>query len=195
MDTAIVRDLLNLDKIKIQRPSDLQICFGQVQKPVRKKEGPVVSLYFIKTYGNEKALLENEDISDATVAYDQYGKPEVMLKFNQYGTKKWATLTQNNINRPLAIIVNNNVISAPNVLSAIEGGSASISGNYTIDECKLLSTSLKSNKLPTNLSILSSTIKPDTSDNNLNRKLLVAFISFVVAAGIAFFIFKTLKST
>jgi preprotein translocase subunit SecD len=81
------------------------------------------------------------------------------------------------------------------VLSEIPNGAATISGVYTMDECKLLSIGLKSNKLPAKLSIASSTVKPDDYDYNLNRKLLVAFITFVVAAGIAFFIFKTLKST
>ncbi len=135
-DSTAVRMLFNVEKVKHVTPFGLQICYGAFGNDLRKtqnKGDQFLPLYFLKTKGSpDKALLENEDITSATQGFDQYGKVEIYMKFNGYGSRKWATMTRQNMGRPIAIIINNTVISAPTVISAIEDGSSSITGNYTL---------------------------------------------------------------
>jgi len=144
---------------------------------------------------NEKSLLENEDIENAGFEYSSDGNPEVSIQFKENATRRWAAMTRKNIGLNIGIIINNKIIAAPNVSAPVEDGKTVLSGSYTIEECRILSTALKTNILNTKLSILSSSINQDKDNYELKRKLLTGLLSFVIASGIAFFVFKTLKST
>lgn len=195
-DTATVRKIFVLEKIKQSGPADMQVCFGEpIKKENRKNEDWQTDLYFLKTYGSpEKALLENEDVSEAEQIYNQNGKVEISLQFNKNGSRKWAAMTNSNMGRSLAIIIDGNVISAPTVISPILDGSSIISGNYSVEEAQILSIGLKSTRLPANLTITAGSIKPEKSESENKRKILMTLLSFVVSFGLAFFVFKTLKS-
>jgi SecD/SecF fusion protein len=67
---------------------------------------------------------------------------------NSSGAKTWAKMTEENIGKPIAIVLDNIVYSAPNVISKIDGGNSSISGNFTTEEAQDLANILKSGKLP-----------------------------------------------
>jgi SecD/SecF fusion protein len=196
-DTAGIRKIFKNERVQQVSPADIQLTFGEPKANYRiKEEDWQLPFYFLKTRGNtDKALLENEDISDARQDFDQYGKVQITLQFNEYGTRKWSTMTSQNIGRSIAIVINGSVISAPNVLSAIENGTSSITGNYTVQEANALCLGLRSNRLPTSLTITSATIKPVDLTRNTTQKLLITLISFIVFTCFAFFIFKTLKST
>jgi SecD/SecF fusion protein len=196
-DTASVRKIFASEKIKQTGPADMQVCFGEpIKKTKPQKEYWQTTLYFLKTYGSpEKALLENEDVSEAEQTYNQNGQAEIHLQFNNSGTRKWAAMTNSNIGRSIAIIINGNVISAPTVISPILDGSSSITGNYSVDEAQILCIGLRSTKLPANLTITTSSIKTEKSVAETKRKILMTLLSFVVSFGLALFVFKTLKST
>ncbi len=196
-DTATVRKLFETYKIKQLSPADMQLCFGEpTKKSSTKKEDLQIPLYFLKTKGRPaKAPLENEDVSDAAQSFDQSGKVTIQLQFNNPGTRKWATMTRNNIGRSIAIIINGNVISAPTVIEAILDGSSSITGDYSVQEAQTLCIGLRSIKIPATLTIIKASIKQEKTPANAIRKLLMTFLVFAVSSGLAFFVFKTLKST
>lgn len=93
--------------------------------------------------------LTGKDVKKATVTFDsQTGKPQVALAFSTEGTKLFGDVTQKNINKPVAIFLDNFIISAPTVQTAILDGNAVITGNFTIDEAKKLAIAINSGALP-----------------------------------------------
>jgi len=93
--------------------------------------------------------LSGADLQESHVEFDQQtSKPVVALKFSDDGAKKFENLTAKNIGKPLAIILDNSVISAPIVQDKISGGSAVITGNFTTEEAKNLSIQLNAGALP-----------------------------------------------
>lgn len=93
--------------------------------------------------------LTGADLKRADVAFDQTtGKPLVALEFTDSGAEKFSRLTADNIGMPLAILLDTEVISAPMVQDQITGGSAQITGDFTIDEVKKLAVQLNAGALP-----------------------------------------------
>jgi len=93
--------------------------------------------------------LTGADLKRADVAFDQTtGKPMVALEFTASGSEKFSRLTAENIGMPLAILLDTEVISAPIVQDQITGGSAQITGDFTIDEVKKLAVQLNAGALP-----------------------------------------------
>src|SRR5690606_13840358 len=102
----------------------------------------ILHLMFIKNTG-EVDPLEGDVIVDAVGDFDQYGRPEVTMRMNGEGARKWRSLTAANVGRPIAIILDNLVYTAPNVTGEIPTGNSSISGNFTIEETKDMANVLK----------------------------------------------------
>ncbi|MCH5598347.1 protein translocase subunit SecD [Niabella ginsengisoli] len=148
---------------------------------IPEKKSPAVELHAIKTYGRETAKLGGEMVTDAGYDFDQTGKTNVSLTMNPAGAKIWADLTRANVNRPIAIVVDNIVYSAPNVDEAIEGGSSRISGNFSQEEASDLSNILKIGKLPAPAKIVSdTTVGPTLGAAALQGGMWSFIISFIV---------------
>lgn len=99
--------------------------------------------------------LTGKDLKKATVQFDpQNGKPVVGLQFTEEGGNKFAEITGRNINKPLAIFLDNFPISIPSVESKIEGGSAVINGEFTVDEAKNMVITLNAGALPVPIEII-----------------------------------------
>ena len=126
--------------------------------------------------------------------FSENGQPQLSLLFTTAGTKKWANMTQLNVNKNIGIIVNNFVVSAPKVNEPIVGGSSLISGGFTVHEVRLLALQLSGEKIPANIFITKSKIESPKVLLNL-RILLLAFIAFVIAATASWFIFNTLRKS
>ncbi|WP_346239170.1 protein translocase subunit SecDF [Niabella insulamsoli] len=175
-DTAKVREILESPEVKSKFPADLVWMYG-----IPEKKSPAVELHAIKTYGREAAKLGGEMVTDAGYDFDQTGKTNVSLRMNPIGAKIWADLTRANVNRPIAIVVDNIVYSAPNVNEAIEGGSSSISGNFTQEEASDLANILKIGKLPAPAKIVSdTTVGPTLGAAALKGGMWSFVISFIV---------------
>jgi len=101
-----------------------------------------------------RAILTGDELVKADQSYDQNNRPTVTIGFNASGGRKFARVTQDNTGKPFAIILDNQVISAPNINEAILGGSASISGNFTVDSANQLAIALRSGKLPIALKVI-----------------------------------------
>jgi SecD/SecF fusion protein len=95
------------------------------------KAADILTLYAIKTLDNGQAELEGDHISSATQDYDEKGKIAIKMNMDKIGTNIWAKMTTRNVGKPIAIVLDNFVYSAPNVNDPITTGKSQISGNYT----------------------------------------------------------------
>lgn len=99
--------------------------------------------------------LTGKHIKKANVDFNQQdGKPQVALSFNSEGSKLFGEITQRNVGKPLAIVVDNFLVSAPTVQQPILDGSAVITGNFTVDEAKELAISINSGALPLSIKLV-----------------------------------------
>ena len=177
-DTAEVNRLLAMPEVKNTLPRDLRLKWG-VKAADFDLSGQVFELYAIKsTERNGRAPLEGDVIVDAADTYDQYGKPCVSMSMNTDGSRRWATLTKNNVGRSIAIVLDGYVYSAPNVQNEITGGNSQITGNFTPELTKDLANVLKSGKMPAPARIVQEDIVgPSLGQESINQ----GFMSFVVA--------------
>ena len=115
----------------------------------------------------------------------QQGGWAVGIRFNSEGGRRFAQVTQQNVNHPFAIIIDNSVISAPNINEPILGGSASISGNFTADSANQLAIQLRSGALPVALHVIDErTVSADLGNDSIHAGILASIIA--VVAVIAF---------
>jgi len=133
-------------------------------------------------------VLTGDQLVDASQGYDQQnGRPIVNFGFNSVGGKKFAKLTQENVGRRFAIVVDNKIISAPVINTPILGGSGYIQGNFTVDSANQLAIALRSGKLPVNLKFIQeSTVSPELGADSIHAGLTASAIAAV--AVIAFMI-------
>lgn len=145
-DTARANEILSRPEVKSLFPADLVFMWDR-----KGTEGVnnqmILPLYFIKKQ-NGQAAMEGDVIVDATHDYDERGRPEVTMRMNGEGARKWRTLTARSIGRPVAIIIDNLVYTAPTVQGEIPNGNSSITGSFTVEETKDMSNVLKAGKLP-----------------------------------------------
>ena len=90
-------------------------------------------------------------LTDARPGFDQNGRPDINLRFNGVGANRFAMVTQNNVGKRFAIVLDGRVISAPTIQGAILGGQCEITGNFTQDAANDLSNLLRSGALPAKL--------------------------------------------
>jgi len=145
-DTARINKLMNLKYIKALFPNDLKFLW--TVKPIDKKETTLQLIAIRITNRDQKAPLTGEVIADARQDYSQAGKPEIMMMMNSEGARTWKRLTAENIDKSIAIVLDDFVYSFPTVQSEIPNGRSSISGNFTIQEAQDLANILKAGSLP-----------------------------------------------
>lgn len=145
-DTARANAVLNAPEVRSLFPADA--FFAWDRKTFKATDGKeILPLYFLKKSGG-RAPLEGDVITDAANDYDDRGRPEVTMNMNPEGARKWKNLTAANVGRPVAILLDNLVYTAPNVQNEIPNGRSSISGNFTVEETKDMANVLKAGKLP-----------------------------------------------
>src|SRR4029079_11218482 len=182
-DSAAVRTHLENPAFKSLFPSDVVWLYGTPNiNDKTKRKSDRIPLYAIKTYGKEKARLEGDAIKDAGQDFDQStSKVEVKMTMNTSGAKVWSKMTEENIGKPIAIVLDNVVYSAPNVISKIDAGNSSISGSFTTEEAQDLANILKSGKLPAPAKIVQEqVVGPTLGKDAINGGLKAFAISFVV---------------
>ena len=136
----------------------------------------------VKEKVNKKITLSGEHLTDAQPGFDNLNNQSVVnFKLNNFGSKKFAYATKNNVGRRLAIVIDNEVISAPVIRDAIPGGSGQISGNFTVNEANNLAILLRSGALPAPLSIIEErTVGPDLGQESINKGVISLIIGFAL---------------
>lgn len=141
-------------------------------------------LFAIKTIpGSQNAPLEGDRVIDATTQPDPLsGSVTVSLSMDNKGARIWGEMTTRaaqDDKRPIAIVLDDEVVSAPNVNEPIKGGSSSISGNFTVQEGQDLANILKIGKLPAKTSIVQeSVVGPSLGQENINSSAYAILIGF-----------------
>ena len=170
-----------LREFKSNFPSDVVFAYGVPEKDEKGKASEFVALYGLRTFNRSNAKLEGDAISDARQDFDQYGKVQIEMRMKPQGASIWKKMTEENIGRPIAIVLDNIVQSAPNVISAIPNGISSITGSYTQQEAADLANILKIGKLPAPAKIVQEQQVGPTLGSEAIRSGSMAFlISFVV---------------
>ncbi|MBA2248868.1 MAG: protein translocase subunit SecDF [Chitinophagaceae bacterium] len=180
-DTGKVNQYLNLEVVKNNFPADVKFLYGLEEKD-EKSSRRYFSLYAIKTiFGSDKAKLEGEGVEDSHQDYDERGRPAIKMQMTPAGSRIWAKMTGDNVNKPIAIVLDDVVYSAPNVIGAIDGGNSEISGNFSIVEAQDLANILKSGKLDAPAKIVQSQVVGPTLGQEAVHGGAMAFaISFLV---------------
>jgi preprotein translocase subunit SecD len=118
-------------------------------------------VYGSKAEGRQPYLLEKrvivsgEELIDAQPGFDQRtSEPVVNFRFNSSGARKFAVVTQENVGRPFAIVLDDEVISAPYIRDAITQGAGQISGSFTVESANNLSILLRAGALPAKLTVI-----------------------------------------
>jgi preprotein translocase subunit SecD len=101
-----------------------------------------------------RAMINGEQIADARQDYNESGQVSVRVSFNLQGSQRFAQVTQQNVRRNFAIILDNRIISAPVINEPILGGTASIAGSFTVESANSLAISLRSGRLPVELHVV-----------------------------------------
>lgn len=177
-DTADVNKIIYSDIARQVLPSDLKLVWSA--KPVDfDKTGTIYELHAIKvTEPSGRAPLEGNVITTARDGFTKMGQPCVTMQMNSDGARRWAQLTKANINRAIAIVLDNSVYSAPRVNGEISGGNSEITGNFTIEETKDLANTLNSGKMPAPTRIVQEeVVGPSLGMESIQQ----GFVSFIIA--------------
>lgn len=138
----------------------------------------------------EIVVLEGKHISDARLAFNpQTNEPVVNFKLDYEGSKRFGDLTKQNIGRALAIVLDDKVVTAPVIRSAITGGSGEISGAFTSASANDLALLLRAGALPAPLKVIEErTVGPDLGSDaismGISTGLIGAFLVFAFMVGI-----------
>ncbi|MBG0789948.1 MAG: protein translocase subunit SecD [Desulfovibrionaceae bacterium] len=133
------------------------------------------------------AVLTGEYVTDAKVLLDTWNKPYVSLTFNARGGAIFTNLTEENVNKRMAIVLDGKVYSAPVIQERISGGRASITGNFSQEEARDLAVVLRAGSLPAPVVILEQrTVGPSLGQESIDNGILSALIG--MAAVLAFMV-------
>lgn len=169
--------LTDTDKVRELIGTTAQLTFWEQEASASAKTAsPSAQLGFKQTN------LTGADLKQTSVSFDSNtGKPQVQLQFTPDGTKKFADITKRNIGKPVAIVLDNQLIEQPTVQQAILTGDAVITGNFTIETANQLSTQLNAGALPIPLKILSSNIiEPTLGTASLEKSLFAGIVGFII---------------
>ena len=123
-------------------------------------------------------VVTGEDLTDAQPAFDQNNRPAVSFRFNPSGGRKFGDYTANNIGSPFAIVLDDEVISAPVIQSHISGGSGIITGSFSVEDSTNLAVLLRAGALPAEMTFLEErTIGPELGQDSIDAGRLASFVA------------------
>ena len=180
-DTAAVNKIIYSDLAKKTLKSDLKLCWTNKPEGRAAKGGAeTFALVALKAHQPEEAVLTGDVVTSATSEYDNLQGNVVSMTMNDEGARKWSSITAQNLRRAIAIVLDDQVYSYPNVNSQIDGGRSQITGNFTPEEASDLANVLESGKMDAKVNIVSqSVIGPSLGQESI-RKGLVSFLVALV---------------
>ena len=162
-------------------PPGSEILYQKVVDPDTGDETKIPFLVYSHTY------ITGDLVTDARIIFDQTqgNRPSVSLSFDSEGAKIFARLTEQNVGKQLAIILDDNVYSAPRINERIGGGSASITGNFTYEEASDLAIVLRAGALPAKTEIVQTVVVGPT----LGQDSIEAGLSAIILGGALVLVF------
>lgn len=130
----------------------------------------------------KRVMVSGDRLIDASIGFDpDSGAPEVNFRFDSVGGKKFGNVTKNNVGNPFAIVLDNQVISAPVIQTPILGGSGRITGNFSVETANDLAILLRAGALPAPLNILEErTVGPGLGADSVKAGSLASLIGFIL---------------
>lgn len=192
LDTAQLTEYLTNPEVRATFPKDVEFLlsaksFGEKQK--------YYSIYAIrKNTNNGKAPLDGSVVTQARQDYDQNGQIVVSMQMNTLGGKDWRDLTRKNAESKghIAIVLDNQVYSAPTVNDEIAGGNSQISGGFDIAEATDLANVLKTGKLPASARIIEEElVGPSLGAQSIRSGLLSLGASFLLVVSFMVLFYST----
>ncbi|MGZ5281157.1 MAG: protein translocase subunit SecDF [Bacteroidia bacterium] len=190
-DTARINKLLNTPEVHDALPPDTRLLWGAKALP----ESDVLELTALKTTGilGKEAILYGDAITDAVADIDPQSNAYIVsMQMNPQGASEWARITRNaaamNPKGHIAIVLDNQVYSAPRVQNEISGGRSQITGNFTAEDSKDLANILKAGKLPVELQVIDEAIVGPSLGEEAIQKGLMSLLVGVLAIA-AFMVF------
>lgn len=164
--------------------SDPDASGGSSNVIVPSQESPGL-LYILE----RRPVVTGEDLENAQLDFDQNGRPAVAFRFNTSAAREFGDYTLENIGSPFAIVLDNEVISAPTIQSHIPGGSGIITGNFSVEEATNLAILLRAGALPAELTFLEErTIGPELGADSIAAGQIACIV-----AGIAILVYMMLS--
>jgi preprotein translocase subunit SecD len=125
-----------------------------------------------------RVMVSGDQLVDAKQSFDQDGRPDIDITFNTAGARRFARTTQENVGKPFAIILDDKVLSAPNINEPILGGRAQIMGSFTVQSAHELAVSLASGKLPVKLiPIEERTVSAELGADSIHKGVIASVVS------------------
>ena len=152
---------------------DQSVGAGQEVLPSLDEEGVFYVL-------ESAPVVSGEELVDAQPSFDQNGQPAVSFRFNPSGARKFGDYTAANIGNPFAIVLDQEVVSAPVIQSHIAGGSGIITGRFTVEDSTQLAVLLRAGALPAGLDFLEErTIGPELGADSIQAGKIACIVAFV----------------
>jgi len=166
----------------VSRGSDANANPGIGNKLIPSLDEPG-AFYVVET----APVVTGEELVDAQPSFDQNGRPAVSFRFNTSGARKFGDYTAANIGAPFAIVLDDEVISAPTIQSHIPGGSGIITGNFDVETSTNLAILLRAGALPAGLDFLEErTVGPELGQDSIDAGKVATIVAFVA---VLFFMF------
>jgi preprotein translocase subunit SecD len=150
-----------------ERPGPRQIINPDIDEP---------GVFYIM---EQTPVVTGEDLVDAQPAFDQNGQPSVTFRFNPSGARKFGIYTGENVGQPFAVVLDDEVITAPRINEPITGGSGQITGNFTVESSTELAVLLRAGALPAEMTFLEErTIGPELGQDSIDAGKIACIIAF-----------------
>jgi len=131
----------------------------------------------------EESVVGGDELTDAQPSFDQNGRPAVSFRFNPTGARAFGDYTAAHIGEPFAIVLDDEVISAPTIQSHIAGGSGIITGNFTVEESTNLAVFLRAGALPAKMVFLEErTIGPELGQDSIDAGKMAGIVGLIAVA-------------
>lgn len=190
-DTGKVNQYLSIPAVRNNFPGNVKFLWGKQERDDNGKASEILTLYAIKMIpGKEGAQLEGGAIEDARQEFDQTtNEVLVTMDMNDAGARLWSTMTERNIGKPIAIVLDDIVYTAPNVNQKIDGGRSRITmgaGNaknraLVVEEAQDIANILKSGKVEAAAKIVQEqVVGPTLGEEAVNGGMMSFGISFAV---------------
>jgi preprotein translocase subunit SecD len=162
----------------VRRTTDAGADPGARNKLV--KDSAEEGVYYIVA---DEPVVGGDELTDAQPSFDQNGRPAVSFRFNPHGARKFGDYTAGHIGEPFAIVLDDEVISAPTIQAHIAGGSGIITGTFTVEESTNLAVLLRAGALPAKMIFLEErTVGPELGQDSIDAGQLAGIIGMIAVA-------------
>ena len=124
-----------------------------------------------------RVMVSGDQLTNAQQGYDENGRPSIDFTFNTAGARRFGRVTQENVGKPFAIILDDKVLSAPTIQTPILGGRGQITGSFTVQQAHDLSVSLASGKLPVKLNVIEErTVSAELGKDSIHKGVVASIV-------------------